>query len=135
MGQHISPTIRVLLVDDHRIVRQALHHLLEQEFDFDIVGEAGNGAEGVNLADVLRPDIILMDAQMPVLNGVEATRRIHDAHPEIVVIGLSMHEHIEGIMSEAGAVAQVNKSVLPDQLVTLIRTWYERTHQRPAQAA
>ncbi len=95
--------MRVLLVEDHTIVRQALRMLLESEVDIDIIGEAQNGREGVDLTHHLHPDIVLMDVMMPTMDGIQATHAIHAQHPEVCVIGLSMHEHADQQMHAAGA--------------------------------
>ena len=98
--------MRVLLVDDHTILRRAFCLMLGNEPDFEIVGEASNGWEAVNLTQALRSDIVLMDIAMPVMNGIEATRAIHAVHPDVCVIGLSMFAHDEQAeaMRAAGAV-------------------------------
>jgi signal transduction histidine kinase/ActR/RegA family two-component response regulator len=115
--------IRVLLADDHAVMRQSLALMLGQERDIEIVGEAQDGAEAVELADTLKPDVILMDISMPGMNGVDATRIIRGAHPEICVIGLSMYE--EGECSQAirsaGAADYVTKSAPKAHLIAAIR--------------
>ncbi len=105
-------TARVLLVDDHRIFREALRMLLEQMPDILVVGEAGNGEEAIALARQLVPDIVCMDIAMPGINGVEATRELHAACPGIKVIALSTHaDHVYVIdMMAAGASAYVTKA-------------------------
>jgi|WetSurMetagenome_2_1015567.scaffolds.fasta_scaffold137681_1 CheY-like chemotaxis protein len=85
-------TIRVMLVDDHAVVRQGIANLLGDESDLEVIGEAADGREAVELAAGLIPDVILMDTSMPNLNGVEATRIIHNDWPDIRIIGLSMFE-------------------------------------------
>ncbi len=82
--------MRVLLVDDHALVRRALWLMLAQELDIEIVGEAANGREAVDLTRLLQPDVVLMDIIMPEMNGIDATRVIHTAFPHVCVIGLSM---------------------------------------------
>ncbi len=118
-----SRRIGVLIADDHALVREGLGKLIGPEPDIEVVGEAADGGEAVRLADSLRPDVILMDAQMPVLDGVEATAVIHRDHPEIRVIGLSMFEAAERAqtMREAGAVDYLTKSGPPGELVAAIR--------------
>jgi DNA-binding NarL/FixJ family response regulator len=88
MTTTISP--RVLLVDDHQLLRQAVRRALE-DAGLEVVAEAGDGSEAVRLAAEMRPDVIVMDVSMPVLDGVEATRRIHAASPELPIVVLTMH--------------------------------------------
>ncbi len=120
----LGQKIRVMLADDHAIVRQGIANLLADEPDMEVVGEAADGQEAVELAARLLPDIILMDVSMPKLNGVEATRVIHDEFPEIRIIGLSMFEDTERAqaMRDAGAVSYVTKSGQASVLVDSIRT-------------
>jgi|GEM_PF-436679 len=106
-----SIQIRILLVDDHQIMRQGLRSMLESEPGFEIAAEAVDGEMAVELAASVHPDVILMDINMPKLNGVEATRRIKHRFPDIAVIGLSMHEDpkLEQLMYEAGASVYLSK--------------------------
>lgn len=116
--------IRVLLVDDHVVMREGLARLLGGEPDIEVVGEAADGQEGVELSGQLLPDVILMDTSMPRLSGVEATRAIRNQWPEIRVIGLSMFEEAERAqaMRDAGAVAYLSKSGPSPELLAAIRT-------------
>jgi two-component system response regulator NreC len=86
-------TITIFLADDHTIVRQGLAKLLEVEPNFRVVGEAENGREAVNKVEELKPNIVIMDIAMPLLNGIEATRQIKKIHSQTKVIILSMHSH------------------------------------------
>jgi DNA-binding NarL/FixJ family response regulator len=86
-------TITIFLADDHTIVRQGLAKLLEGEPHFKVVGEAKNGREAVSLVEALKPEIVIMDISMPLLNGIEATRLIKKSRPQTKVIILSMHTH------------------------------------------
>ncbi len=115
--------LRLLLADDHAVVREALGLLLAQEPDIQIVGEAADGQEAVEMASQLQPDIILMDISMPRLNGIEATRAIRRDYPDIRIIGLSMFEEPERsqALREAGAVAFVTKSGISSDLIAAIR--------------
>jgi DNA-binding NarL/FixJ family response regulator/signal transduction histidine kinase len=115
--------LRVLLADDHAVTRQGLRQLLGAEPDIRIVGEATSGLEAIELASRLRPDVLLMDVSMPRLNGVDATRAIHNAHPEISIIGLSMFDDEERAhaMRDAGAVDYVTKSAAINDLIAAIR--------------
>jgi len=84
--------IRILLADDHAVVRQGFKMILDAQADMEIVGEAGNGRQAVELAEQLRPDVVVMDVAMPELNGIEATRRLASSLPHARVIALSMHK-------------------------------------------
>ena len=115
--------IRVLLADDHDMVREGLASILSEEPDIELVGEASDGQEAVQLAMHTQPDVVVMDVAMPQLNGIEATRRILAALPQTRVIGLSMHERqdMESAMREAGAVDYLPKGETTDQLIDTIR--------------
>ncbi len=115
--------IRVLLVDDHRVMRSGLESLLEEEDDIEVIAGASNGLEAVDCARRLKPDVILMDVSMPEMDGVEATRVISAEFPEIRIIGLSMHEEADMAhrMLEAGAAAYFSKGGAPDMLIDAIR--------------
>jgi signal transduction histidine kinase/ActR/RegA family two-component response regulator len=114
--------IRVLVVDDHAVVRQGLCSLLAGYDDIEVVGEAANGDEAVEMDRHLQPDIFVMDVTMPKLDGIEATRRIKRQHPGTVVIGLSVHNspQVEKEMRNAGAAAFLNKETAVDQLYETI---------------
>jgi two-component system response regulator NreC len=115
--------LRVLLVDDHAVVRQGLACLLSEERLVEVVGEAANGREAVDLAGRLRPDVVIMDMSMPVMNGDEAARRIKKDLPEIRIIGLSMWEE-PGMcerMYQAGAESYLLKTAPADELLAAIR--------------
>src|SRR4029453_2916690 len=89
------PTLRVLIVDDHKEMRKTLQGLLEERRELKVVGEAANGLEAITQAHALRPDVILMDVSMPVMNGVEATQRIRAELPAIRIVALSMYSRME----------------------------------------
>jgi CheY-like chemotaxis protein len=114
--------IRVLLVDDHAMVRQGLRSILNGYPDLDIIAEAGDGEEAVTLAALLKPDLIVMDVNLPRLDGVEATRRIRQTHPEALVVGLSVNQadHVVQAMKAAGAAAFLTKESAADQLYETI---------------
>lgn len=118
-----SAPIRLLLADDHTVVRQGLRSLMESYADMVVVGEAGNGIEAVAMAGALLPDVVIMDVNMPKMNGVEATGRIKARHPSMVVIGLSMHDdsRYEQGMKTAGAAGYITKDSISDHLYSLIR--------------
>ncbi|MBV8846035.1 MAG: response regulator transcription factor [Bryobacterales bacterium] len=84
--------IRILLADDHALVRQGFRMILEAQADMEIVGQAGNGREAVELSAKLHPDLVIMDVAMPDLNGIEATRRIMETSPRTRILALSMHK-------------------------------------------
>ena len=130
--------MRVLLVDDHTLLRQALCLMLGAEPDIETVGEAGNGREAVALTHHLQLDIVLMDISMPVMNGIEATKHICAECPAVCVIGLSMFEHDQqaNAMRAAGAMEYVTKNAPPEELVTVMRACYQQMRERlPPQAA
>ena len=115
--------IRVLLVDDHPMVRQGLAAVLEDEPDLEVVGEASNGVDAISQVERLRPDVVLMDYSMPEMDGLEATRRITERWPEQRVIGLSMYEEQDRgrAMLEAGAGAYLSKTGDTNTLLATIR--------------
>lgn len=122
--QPLPDKIAILLVDDHKIVREGLASLFQYELDMEVVGHASNGQEAVRLAERLRPQVILMDISMPVMNGIEATRKIRREFPHIQVIGLSMHNDPKFLeeMLQAGARTLIPKDIPPDLLFTQIRS-------------
>ncbi len=115
--------IRVLLVDDHRVVRLGLRTLLESEFDIDVVGEAGNGVEAVAAAQALLPTVIVMDISMPEMDGLEATRRIRATCPETHILILTVHAQERYLFPvlKAGGSGYVLKSTVDTELVEAIR--------------
>jgi len=116
-------TIRLLLVDDHAVVRSGLKMLLASEADVEIVGEAGSGSEAVSAAGSARPDVILMDIGLPDMTGIEAARVIKSQFPKIAIVALTIHEDEEYFfkMLEAGASGYVPKRAAPEELLTAIR--------------
>ena len=114
--------VRVLLVDDHAMVRQGLRSILDGYPNLDIIAEAGDGEEAITLARLLKPDLIVMDVNMPRLDGIEATRRIREELPSTYVIGLSVNEaeHIVKSMKAAGAAAFLTKESAADHLYETI---------------
>jgi CheY-like chemotaxis protein len=115
--------IRVLLADDHAIFRNGLRRLLEDETGIKVVGQANDGQEAIEIAQQLKPDVILMDISMPRINGIEATRIIHREHPDIRIIGLSTYEDQEHAqaMRDAGASGYKNKGCVAFEIVSAIR--------------
>ncbi|CAM3715391.1 response regulator [Mesobacillus zeae] len=116
-------TIRVLIADDHHVVRRGLAFFLRTQRDIDIVGEAANGEEAVTLAGTLKPDVILMDLSMPGMNGIEATKIIKNKHPEIKIMMLTSFSDQDHVIPalEAGASGYQLKDVQPDELVQCLR--------------
>lgn len=102
---------RVIIVDDHKIVREGLRRLLDDDGGFEVVGEAGNGRDGVQLAKRVKPDVVIMDVAMSEMNGIEATRKLLAALPEVRVLALSMHSDSRFVkqMLEAGALGYLLK--------------------------
>ena len=115
--------MRILIAEDHGVVRQGLRALLENQADIEVVGEAGDGREVAELAGKLSPDVILMDISMPNLNGIEATRLILRENPDIRIIVLSVHSNKNFVtdMLRAGASGYVLKTYLFDEVVTALR--------------
>ena len=116
--------ISVILVDDHVIMRDGLRHLLDQESDIEVVGEADNGRKAVKLAMEKKPEIVIMDVAMQDMNGIEATRQIKTENPDIKVIALSMHSERQIVVGifRAGASGYLLKDSSSLELVEAIRT-------------
>ena len=110
---------RVLIVDDHAAIRRGVQSILEASPEWEYCGEAANGQEAVQLTDELNPEIIIMDVSMPVLNGLEATRIIHDAHPKTKILLLTLHSSADLVRRafRAGARGYVLKSDAENELV------------------
>jgi DNA-binding NarL/FixJ family response regulator len=115
--------IRILLVDDQRLMREGMRTLLSLEPDFEVVGEAGNGAEGIQMALSLRPDVVLMDIRMPGVSGVAATREIRRALPEAKVLILTTFDDDELVMEALleGASGYLTKDLPAEEIAAAIR--------------
>lgn len=115
--------IKLLLVDDHEVVRAGLRMLFQAEEDMEIVGEVGSGLEALQAVRDLKPDVVLMDVAMPGMSGIEATRQIKEANPHTAVLALTMHEDEQYFfeMLQAGALGYVPKRAAPDDLISAIR--------------
>ncbi len=114
--------LRLLLVDDHRMLREGLRRSMEL-YGFDVVAEGSDGEEGVRLAQALRPDVVLMDVSMPVLDGVEATRRIRQTCPDTQVVMLTMHAD-KDVLAKAircGAAGYLVKDCSTDEVADAVR--------------
>jgi DNA-binding NarL/FixJ family response regulator len=120
------PKIRILLADDHVILRQGTRQLLEHESDMDVVGEASDGAEAVELVTKLKPDVVIIDVAMPGMNGIEATKKIKEILPGTKILVLTGYDYDEYIFSllEIGAAGYLLKDVSGDELVGAIRAVY-----------
>jgi len=115
--------IRILLADDHAVIRSGLRALLQQQTDFQVVGEANDGREAVALAESLHPDVVVMDLTMPILNGTEASRQIAAKFPEAAVIILTMHSDEAYVLRalKAGAKGYLLKESAESDLIQAIR--------------
>ncbi len=115
--------IKILLVDDHELMRNGLRTLLEREGDFEVVAEAGNGREALEMVRQFKPDIVVMDITMPEMSGIVATAHICKENERVKVLGLSMHPagNMVGEMLQAGAVGYMTKNCAAGELVTAIR--------------
>jgi DNA-binding NarL/FixJ family response regulator len=122
----MTSKIRILIADDHTLLRNGICALLEDEQGMAIVGEASDGREAVRLVDQLKPNVVLMDIAMPLLNGLEATRQIKREHPEINVLVLTMYDNEEYFreMLEVGASGYIIKRAAATELVSAIRAVY-----------
>ncbi|KAB2862242.1 MAG: response regulator transcription factor, partial [Anaerolineae bacterium] len=115
-------TIRVVIVDDHSVVRAGMRMLLESDPELEIVGEGENGQQGLQLAHEFKPDVMVMDVTMPEMDGVEATRRIKQEIPQIAILAVTIHEGADYFfrMLQAGASGYVPKRAAPDDLLHAI---------------
>ena len=115
--------IRILLADDHKLMRSGLRLLIEQQPDLSVVGEAGDGREAVSMVKSLRPDVTVMDIGMPNLNGIEASHQITHSHPEIAVVMLSMHADESYVLRalKAGAKGYLLKDSAEADLIRAVR--------------
>lgn len=123
----MAQPIRVLVVDDHAIVREGICALLARREDMQVVGEAADGKRAIEAVLRLKPDVVLMDIAMPGMNGLEATREIHARSPLTRILVLTQHENKEYILPllHAGAVGYITKDARANELTTAIRTVYE----------
>lgn len=115
--------IRILIADDHTMVRQGLTQICDAEPDFLVVGQAANGQEAAQMVDLVDPDVVIMDINMPILDGVQATRHITEQHPDVRVIILTMYRQDQHVFEaiKAGARAYLLKDADSDELLRAIR--------------
>jgi two-component system response regulator NreC len=120
------PEIRLMLVDDHEVVRSGLRMLLQSQPDIIIVGEAGTGLEAIERVAEVQPDVVVMDITLPDISGIEATRRIKVRYPHTAVVALTIHEDEQYFfeMLQAGASGYIPKRAAPDDLIYAIRSAY-----------
>jgi DNA-binding NarL/FixJ family response regulator len=131
----VAMNIKIILADDHAILRDGLRAILQGEADLKVIGEAANGRQAIKVAQKLCPDIVVMDVGMPDLNGVEATRQILAADPKVKVIALSAYSEKQFVLAmlEAGAVGYLIKAAASEELVRAIRTvWAGQAYLSPA---
>ncbi|WP_127530901.1 response regulator [Paenibacillus kobensis] len=127
-------TIRLLLADDHAMVRKGLQMFLSMQADLQVIGEASNGQEAIERTAELSPDMILMDLHMPVLDGIEVTRRLKQSHPDVKVIVLTSFSDEDHVLPaiRAGAKGYLLKDIEPDELVRAIkRVWQGQVELHP----
>lgn len=117
------PKIKILIVDDHAIVREGVRMILAKESDLDVVGEAGDGQEALEVADRVRPHVVVMDISMPGIGGIEATQALRAKYPQIQVLALTMHEDETYVFQllRAGAAGYVLKRAAAQDLVQAVR--------------
>jgi len=118
------PEVRILLVDDHEVVRTGLRMLLESQPDITIVGEANSGEQALEMVELLLPQVVIMDITLPDISGIDATRRLKQKYPEIAVVALTIHDDEQYFfeMLQAGASGYVPKRAAPEDLINAIRT-------------
>ncbi|WP_114748842.1 response regulator transcription factor [Pleomorphovibrio marinus] len=119
--------IRVVLADDHVVVRNGIKMLLENEGEIEVIGEASNGEEALEVAQSLKPDVLILDIRMPIMTGLEASSQLHSISPTTKVLILSMHNDEEYIIQsvECGASGYLLKDTSKDEFIKAIRTVHQ----------
>ena len=114
----------ILVVDDFEPIRDEMVDLIREQKHMRVVGEASNGREAIDKADEIEPDLVVMDVMMPILNGIEATKAIHKAHPDMLLLALSNHTgtRLVETVIEAGAKGYVRKDQAYEELIPAINT-------------
>jgi DNA-binding NarL/FixJ family response regulator len=122
-NKEATAPVRLLIADDHALVRSGLRVMLKREPGFEIIGEAGNGREAVELCRSLEPNLVLMDMRMPEMDGLEATRAIKREHPEISILMVTMHDNNDYMLeaAKAGAAGYVLKDASRNELLATMR--------------
>jgi NarL family two-component system response regulator LiaR len=117
-------SIRIVVVEDHQLVREGIRDLLQQERDMEVVGEAADGEEAITLVNRLKPDVVLLDIAMPKLNGIEATKRIKAGQPRVSVLVLTAYDNEEFILAilQAGASGYLLKNIRGEELLKSVRS-------------
>jgi len=115
--------IKVLLIDDHKLVRTGIRKILEESAGIQVVGEADDGERGIELAKALKPDVVLLDVSMPGIGGLETTRQLlaHDPSTKVIVVSVHAQEPVPGKLLEAGAFGYLTKACAADEVVTAVR--------------
>lgn len=129
--------IKVLLVDDHKLVRSGIRRILDESEDMEVVAEAQSGEDALRLAGELRPDVVLMDVSMPGIGGLEATRKLVHFLPEVRIIALSVHKEdpFPGRLLEAGAMGYLTKDCAAEEIIKAVRTVFAGEHYIDADVA
>jgi DNA-binding NarL/FixJ family response regulator len=118
-----TENVKVIIVDDHPLIREALRNAIEKEEDFQVIAEATNGEDAIKITAELSPDVIIMDISMPVINGIEATKQIKSRFPQISILILTVHTDIESIFSilQAGASGYLTKAAFGNEIIHTLR--------------
>ncbi len=123
MASTTTNKIKIIIADDHKVVREGTRELLQKENDLEVVAEAGDGEEAVELVERFKPDVVIMDIAMPKLNGIDATKQIKAANPRVAVLILTAYEHDQYVFAllEAGAAGYLLKDVRGQEVIEAVR--------------